>query len=318
MKNIWEKLKRPIIALSPMADMTDSPFTEICREMGADIVFREMVSSEAVCRGNEKTIEMCGFNESERPIVQQIFGGDPARMALAAQIVEEKFHPDGIDINMGCPVYKIVSQFNGAALLKDMDNAKKIIREMKKVISVPLSVKVRLGWSKPTEVLEFIRHIEDAGANLITIHGRTKEQAYTGKSDWGMIGRARELVSVPVLANGDIHNPEQIPAALKITGAAGVLIARGALGNPWFFKKTKLVLDGKDPNLAEPTKEERRGVILRHAKAHIAHYGEGGIVTFRKHLSYYFKGVPNAKELRTALVQVKSFEELEQLLSVSY
>ncbi len=308
------KTGRPILALSPMADMTDSPFCQIVRAIGgADIVFREMVSSEALVRDNQKTLGMTDFVPAERPIVQQIFGADPATMARAAAIVMEHANPEGIDINMGCPVYKITSNFNGCALMKDPERAAAIIREIKQAIgATPLSVKIRLGWSDPDEFKKFIPVIEDAGANLITIHGRTKAQSYSGKSDWARIGEAKKIARVPVLANGDIHEPNQVSQVLEATGADGVLIARGALGNPWFFKQ---VLSGGDIGL-----EERVRVVLEHARLHIAHYGERGMVTFRKHLAWYFKGnrvgldVPGLKDLRAELVRVSTMAELESIL----
>ncbi len=311
--NILDKNKK-IMALSPMADMTDSPFCRIVRQIGGvDVVFREMVSSEALVRNNEKTLKMTEFHKEERPIVQQIFGADPKTMAHAAEIVMKHSNPEGIDINMGCPVYKITSNFNGCALMKDPDLAKKIIKEIKQAIGeTPLSVKIRLGWSDPDEFKKFIPVIEKAGADLITLHGRTKSQGYGGKSDWDRIAEAKKIASIPILANGDIHEPEQVAEALKITSADGVMIARGALGNPWFFS---LVDNPRKISLTE-----RKKIVLAHAKLHLEHYGERGMVTFRKHLSWYFKTnkigevLPNIKEWRAKIVRVSSLPELEELL----
>lgn len=300
-----------------MADMTDSPFCRIAKELGATIMFREMVSAEALVRGSEKTLGMAEFVEEERPLIQQIFGAEPDTMAEAARIIEERYHPDGIDINMGCPVYKIVHNFNGACLMKDPARATAIIKKMKAAITVPLSVKIRLGWSKKDEALTFIKHIEDAGADLVTVHGRTKEQGYAGQSDWEMIGRVVQQVQIPVLANGDIHTPEAVKRALEVTGASGVLIARGALGNPWFFKLAQEVLTAGAVQTSVDV-EERMRVMMRHAQLHIEHYGPGGIVTFRKHISWYLKGLPNIKELREKAVKVQSLEELEELVQPNY
>lgn len=306
---------KSILALSPMADMTDSAFCQIVRGIGgADIVFREMVSSEAIVRHNEKTLEMTDFVESERPIVQQIFGADPLTMAKAAAIVMEHANPEGIDINMGCPVYKITSNFNGAALMKEPERASLIIKEIKKAIGeVPLSVKIRLGWSDPDEFKTFIPVIAEAGADLITIHGRTKAQGYSGNSDWDRIRQAKEIAQIPLLANGDIHEAFQVSEVLAETGADGVLIARGALGNPWFFKQ---VLDpGYQVSL-----EERVRVVLEHARLHLAQYGERGMLSFRKHLAWYFKaqkigaGLSGLKDLRARLVRVSSMEDLRLIL----
>ena len=194
---------KKIMALSPMADMTDSPFCRIVRQIGGvDIVFREMVSSEALVRGSEKTLKMAEFHKTERPIVQQIFGADPLIMARSADIVMQHSNPEGIDINMGCPVYKITSNFNGCALMKDPELASKIIKEMKSAIGdTPLSVKIRLGWSNPDDFKIFIPAIERAGVDLITVHGRTKEQGYSGVSDWQRIAEAKKIATVPLLAN---------------------------------------------------------------------------------------------------------------------
>lgn len=309
--------QKPILALSPMADMTDSAFCQVVRQIGgADVVYREMVSAEAVVRDNVKTLGMTDFVPAERPIVQQIFGSDPQIMARAAAIVMEHAGPEGIDINMGCPVYKITSNFNGCALMKEPDRAAAIIREIKQAIGdTPLSVKIRLGWSDPDDFKKFIPVIEEAGAQLITIHGRTKAQGYAGKSDWARIAEAKKIARVPLLANGDIHEPHQVKEALEITGADGVLIARGALGNPWFFN---LANEGK--GVATITMNERVAIILQHARLHIEQYGERGLVTFRKHLAWYLKSskigfeVPGIKDVRTELMKISTYAELEQIL----
>ncbi len=326
------KRKQHILALSPMADMTDSPFCQIVRNIGgADIVFREMVSAEAIVRENEKTLGMTDFVQGERPIVQQIFGSDPVVMARAAEIVMKHANPEGIDINMGCPVYKITSNFNGCALMKEPDRAANIIREIRRAIGdIPISVKIRLGWSNPDDFKTFIPIIEDAGADLITIHGRTKAQGYSGASDWKRIGEAKKIARVPLLANGDIHEPRQVQEALGVTGADGVLIARGALGNPWFFRLTSdfgnqtsgigFSAEVRRPK-AEVSLSERVDVVLEHARLHTAQYGERGMVTFRKHLAWYFKGnrvgveLPGLKDLRVRLMQIKMYEELEFALT---
>lgn len=320
MINMWVKeilqKKQHIYALSPMADMTDSAFCQLVREIGgADIVFREMVSSEALIRDNEKTLGMTDFEETERPIVQQIFGADPMVMAKAAAIVMEHANPEGIDINMGCPVYKITSNFNGAALMKEPERAAKIVKEMKAAIGeTPLSVKIRLGWDDPDTFKTFIPVVEEAGADLITMHGRTKGQGYAGESDWDRIRQAKEIATVPFLANGDIHEPHQVKECLDQTGADGVLIARGALGNPWFFKH---VIDGT----AHVSFDERIKGLLRHLEFHVEQYGaEKGVLTFRKHLSWYLKTnkigfeIPGLKEYRGELVRSKTVEEVKEIL----
>jgi nifR3 family TIM-barrel protein len=311
----WKTIQKPIVALAPMADMSDLPFCLICKQEGAPLMFREMVSSEAIVRLNPKTLKMAESDSRERPLIQQIFGSDPATMAEAARIVEERFHPDGIDINMGCPVYNIVSNFNGAFLIKEPARATAIIKAMKAVITVPLSVKTRLGWKNDTDCLEFVKVLEDAGADLISMHGRTKEQGYSGKANWDRIGEARRRVpNVPFLVNGDITTPELAKEALEKSGADGVLLGRGGLGNPWFFKRVETYLK-TGIKVEEPSLEERIAVVKQHARLHVAHYGERGLVKLRKHLPWYFKGSLACKDIRSQLVQVSSLEDLDRILN---
>ena len=328
---MWISQKKPIIALAPMADMTDSPFCRVCREVantplaplreGNFVVFREMVSAEAIVRGSEKTLKMCKFEEIERPIVLQLFGSNPETIVQAARIITERFLTPsgirndntvsgGIDVNMGCPVPKLAGKSKaGAALMKDHERAMEIIRELKAAnLGVPVSVKTRLGWSKDDEILEFAQKLEQAGADAITIHGRTKKQGYSGTANWERIKEVKKLVSIPVIANGDIHSQEDIARCLEITGADGVMIGRAALGNPWIFSKW---------NMGHGTlnMDELRRVVLRHAGLHLEHYGEEfGLRTFTKHLVNYFKGFEGVKELRHKLVKVGTMGELERLL----
>jgi tRNA-dihydrouridine synthase B len=317
----WNALPRPIVALAPMADMTDLPFCLICKDQGAPLMFREMVSSEAIVRMNPKTLEMAKFDERERPLVQQIFGSDPQVMAEAARIIEENFHPDGIDINMGCPVYNIVSNFNGAFLIKEPERAAAIIKAMKAAVKVPVSVKTRLGWSQDTDCLEFVKVVEAAGADLISMHGRTKEQGYSGVANWDRIGEARKNTSLPFLVNGDITTPELAKDALRRSGADGVLVGRGALGNPWFFKQlTSYLRDGVV--VPPPTIEERVATAREHARLHVQRYGDRGLVKLRKHLPWYFKKELRNEypwidftDLRSKLVRVADMQELDQILN---
>ncbi len=312
----WKSLPRPIIALSPMADMTDSAFCRVVREVTPPEVnlveFREMVSAEAVVRGSDKTLGMTEIHPAERPLVQQIFGSDPATMAESARIIAAEHNPEGFDINMGCPVYKIVHNFNGAALMKEPKLAGEIIKAMKAVINVPLSVKIRLGWNDPEQCVEFAKVLEAAGADLITVHGRTKMQGYSGTADWVQVGKVKSAVSIPVLCNGDIHKAELMPEALRASGCDGVLIARGALGNPWIFSQMHEILNGKTPTPV--SFEERLRVIRRHAELHVEQYGPKGIVSFRKHLMWYFKGLPGAKMMREKLHAISTIEDLELAL----
>lgn len=299
----WSKLKKPIIALSPMADYTDEPFGLMCKKFGARVIFREMVSADAIIHGNEKTIKMLKINKKERPIIQQIFGKDPVVMAKATKIICKISGPDGIDINMGCPMQKVTKNGHGAALMKNAALAARIVSEIKKTVSVPISVKTRLGWAKSDEILSFAPIIAKAGADLISIHGRTKKQGYEGLANWEMIGRVKKLVNIPVLANGGIFTREDIVKCLETTGADGVLIARGALGNPWIFSGTV------------PTLEEKIKIILEHAALQIKHYGDYGLILLRKHLVFYFKGIPHNKIIKQKLTQINTLSQLEDLLA---
>jgi len=298
-----------------MADMTDSAFCRTVRHVhptGKTIVFREMVSAEAVVRGNEKTLGMTAIHPDERPIVQQLFGCDPDVIAEAARIIEEQHHPEGFDLNMGCPVYKIVHNFNGAALMKEPALATAIIQKIKAVVSVPVSVKIRTGWSDPTECLKFAKVVETAGADLITIHGRTKTQGYSGASDWDRIAEVKKCVSIPVLANGDIHTAPLTLQALTQTGCDGILIARGALGNPWIFRQIEELLAGKEPQAV--SLQERIETIKTHLGFHLEQYGERGVTTFRKHLSWYFRGVEGAKRYKERLHAQTTVTEVYAIL----
>lgn len=349
----FKKIKKPILALAPLADHTDSPFCCTCRwvynnchsefvswrkknplkrrerlfanakddkrncfiprnDKSDFVVFREMVSAEAIVRGNEKTLKMCKFKKEERPIVIQIFGSNSNIMAKATEIIIKKFKPDGIDINMGCPVLKIAGKAeSGAFLMKDYLRACEIVREVKKVLpkNIALSVKTRLGWNDSKEILEFAPKLEKAGADLLTIHGRTKIQGYSGVANWDMIGRIKKNLKIPVLANGDITE-ENYKECLEITRADGIMIGRGSLGNPWIFNQFIA-------NSSQPIDlKERIKTILYHAKLHEKQYGN--LVSFRKHLMWYFKGnrvdIKNLKLLRQELIKIESLKDLKDIL----
>jgi len=311
----WTTAKKPTIALSPMADHTDSAFCRVVKHLSpSTIVFREMVSAEAVVRGNEKTWGMAAIHDDERPIIQQIFGGEPEVMARAAKMIVEKYHPEGIDINMGCPAKKIISNFNGAALMKEPERAAEIVRAVKAAVEVPISVKIRLGWNEPTDCLSFAPLLEKAGADLISVHGRTKSQAYSGQADWQMIKRVKELVSIPIFGNGDVTSIESAKLALE-TGVDGILIGRGALGNPWIFRDIEDMLAGRTPTPVSD--EERKKIILFHAKLHLETHGPKSFSSFRKHLIWYFKGQPGVAKLRNAISKITTVEDLESFFKSS-
>lgn len=305
---------RPIMALSPMADFTDLPFCRLVREFsGADVViFREMASAEAIVRGNKRTDKICELDPIEHPVVQQIFGSKPIVMAESAKMIEEKYGPDGIDINMGCPVPKAVNQFNGASLMKDSERASEIVRAVKDAINVPLSVKTRLGWDNPEDAVEFVKVLESAGADAVEIHGRTKSQGYSGAADWSAVGKAVDGMRIPAFVNGDIVDVKTAVQALNKSGAQGFLIARGALGRPWIFKRIREALEtGKDPG--DPPIEERMRIMVKHAECQFECYGGHGMVKLRKHLPWYFKGIPGFRQFRACAVTVSTVEDVREL-----
>ena len=319
----WSKLPRPIIALSPMADMTDSAFCRTVKYVSTRrggsrpsstnmIMFREMVSAEAVVRGNNKTLDMTSIHPDERPLVQQIFGSDPDVMAEATRIIDREHNPEGFDVNMGCPVYKLVCNFNGASLMKEPERAAAIVKAMKAVTSKPVSVKIRLGWGDPTECFAFAKALEEAGADLLTVHGRTRMQGYSGESDWEMIRKLKETVSIPVLANGDIFTAPLAIQALEQTQCDGILIARGSLGNPWIFRQIEEMLAGESPKAISI--EERVDTIRYHLNLHIEQYGEKAVTTFRKHLTWYLKGLDGAKKYKERLHTAASQELVKEIL----
>lgn len=297
-----------------MADMTDSAYCRVVKQCcTAVIVFREMVSAEALVRGSAKTMSMAAFVPEERPIVLQLFGADAVVMAEAARLIDERLGPDALDINMGCPSRKIVGGDGGSALIRQPRLAADIVRAVKAAVRLPVSVKTRLGWSEPQEILEFAKIIEDAGADMLTVHGRTKEQGYSGRADWEMVGRVKAAISIPVLINGDIVSGETARQALQVSGCDGVMIGRGALGNPWVFTETVATIGGgvfQPPSIAT-----RLSVIRQHAAWHASEAGgDQPLVTFRKHLAYYAKGLPGTKPLRQKLVQVSTLADLEAVL----
>ncbi len=310
----WKRSSRPILALSPMADMTDSAFSRLVKSKANPVIFREMVSSEAIVRGNEKTLKMTNFFNSERPIIQQIFGSNPKTMAKAASIIEQVNSPDGIDINMGCPVYKMTSNFNGAALMKDVDLAIKIVKKVKEATGLPVSVKMRAGWSDHKECIDFAPRIEEAGADAISIHGRTQKQGYSGKANRDVVKIVKKNADIPILYNGDIFIWEDFFEAIKQTNCDGALIARGALGNPWIFQQIEQYWQGEDVKFIDI--KTRVKTVREHLKMHIELYGESSVVTFRKHLSWYFKGIQHFKKYKIHLMTAKTKNELNDILKI--
>lgn len=304
----WKKVQKPFFVMAPMDGITPSSFRRVVKKFGADVVYSEMIAAEAVYYKSKKTLKMMEFHEEERPYIVQIFGNDPQMMAAAAQYIEKNVKPDGIDINMGCPAKKVVSGGRGSALLKDFELAIEVVRAVRKATTLPLSVKTRLGWDE-FDIQIFVQDLEKAGVDAITVHGRTKSQGFKGEADWKAIGEIKKLVRIPVIGNGNVKSAKDSKAILKIANCDGVMVGRGALGNPWIFKSMKV---GKD---YKPTYQETVETALWHLKMSREEFGDKkGIFDMRKHYGWYFKGFEGASEMRKRLVVANTEEEVANIL----
>lgn len=301
-------LNKPLM-LAPMEDVTDPSFRIICRRLGADFVFTEFVNSEGLRRGNEKTRKKLKLFDEERPAGIQIYGSDIEAMVDAAKIAEEE-NPDVIDINAGCWVKNVVGHGAGAALLKDLDYLEKIVRAIVKSVSKPVTIKTRLGWDFDSiKIVEVAKLVEDSGVKMITIHCRTRSQAHKSEPDWSWIPKVKEVVSIPVILNGGVMTPEDAKRAFNETGCDGVMIARGAINNPFIFKQTKQFLETGFYD--EISLEERIKILIDHLKLAVELKGERtGVIEFRKHYSGYLKGFYNSAKLRAELMQFYTLDEV--------
>ena len=302
------------VILAPMAGVTDLPFRLLCKEQGAGLVCMEMVSAKAIFYGSKNTEELMRILPEECPVSLQLFGSDPDIMAEMAKKIEEK--PFAIlDINMGCPVPKVVNNGDGSALMKNPILAGKIIEAMVKAIQKPVTVKIRKGFDEDhVNAVEMAKIAEASGAAAIAVHGRTREQFYSGKADWDIIRQVKEAVSIPVIGNGDIRTAEDVIAMEEQTGCDGFMIGRGAQGNPWIFQQILHYFETGE-HLEKPTQKEVTEMILRHAKMMLEFKGEYiGIREIRKHAAWYTAGYPNSARLRVAINTVESYSELENLL----
>ena len=302
------------LALGPMAGVTDLPFRLLCKEQGCGMLYTEMVSAKAILYKNKNTNILLNIDKAEHPIAVQLFGSDPDIMAeIGAKVAEGPC--DFIDINMGCPVPKIVNNHEGSYLLTQPKLVEEILTKMVKAIKKPVTIKVRKGFKDgEIQAPEIARIAESCGVSAIAVHGRTREQYYSGKADWEIIRQVKEAVSIPVIGNGDVTSPERADAMVKETGCDGVMIARGAQGNPWIFSEMiEHERTGRIPS--RPTNEEIRKMMLRHAKLQLQYKGEYlGIREMRKHVAWYTKGLPGSAKLREEINRVESYAELEDLL----
>ena len=292
------------LLLAPMEDVSDPPFRALCKENGADVVYTEFISSEGLIRNAAKSTMKLDIYEKERPVGIQIFGANLDSMLQSVDIVE-KTKPDIIDINFGCPVKKVVCKGAGAGILKDIDKMEMLTREMAKRTNLPLTVKTRLGWDeKSIKIVEVAERIQDAGAQAITIHGRTRAQMYKGFADWRLISDVKNnpRMKIPVFGNGDVNSPEKALEMRDKFGLDGAMIGRASIGNPWFFNQVKHFFKTGE-HLPQPTMNERINMAESHLKMSIKWKGEKlGVLETRRHYSNYFKGIPDFKKYRTIMV----------------
>lgn len=307
------RIENPFV-LAPMAGVTDMPFRTLCKEQGAGLICMEMISAKAISFHNKNTIALMKIDPCEHPVSMQLFGSEPELMAEVAKSIEDKDF-DILDINMGCPVPKVVNNGEGSALLKNPELIVQIIKSVSSAIQKPVTVKVRIGFENaPVDIVEIARRAEDAGAAAIAVHGRTRQQYYSGTADWDIIRQVKEAVSIPVIGNGDVDSPLKAEALLKQTGCDGVMIGRAVRGNPWIFREMNHYFQTGEL-LSRPSSEEIREMILRHARAQIALKGEfTGIREMRKHVAWYTAGMRHSAGLRRASNTIESYEALQELL----
>ena len=303
--------------LAPMSGVSESPFRLLCRRFGADVVVSEFISAVGVARGIEHLFADMRFEEAERPIGIQLYGADATVMARAAAMVTEICKPDFIDINFGCPVKKVVKNNGGSGCLKDLGLVQTIIRAVRGATHLPVTVKIRSGWDESQrDPVGIALRCREAGAQALTLHARTRTQMFSGNANWDEIARVVDALDIPVIGNGDIMTPEDVLAMRRHTGCAGVMIARGAFGNPWLFAQARDLLAGR-PKRADPTPEERFATALQHARLALALQGDSRktALEFRKHFGWYTKGVPGAASLREQLFQIESMQQAEAIFS---
>ena len=306
------------IILAPMAGVTDLPFRLLCSEQGAGMCCMEMISAKAILYKNKNTESLLEIHPKEGHVSLQLFGSDPKIMSEMAKKIEDRPF-DILDINMGCPVPKVVNNGEGSALMKQPDLVEKIVSAVVNAIDKPVTVKIRKGFDDAhVNAVEIAKIAENSGAAAVIVHGRTREQYYAGEADWEIIARVKESVSVPVIGSGDVTNGISAERMLRQTGCDGVMVGRAARGNPWIFRQIAAYLED-GTLLSKPDREQIREMVLRHARLQLECKGEyTGVREMRKHVSWYTAGVPNSARLRQSVNMAEDFEELEKLVDEAF
>jgi len=302
------------LVLAPMAGITDLPFRSLCRDQGAGLICMEMVSAKAVSYHNKNTEALLETGKTEHPVSLQLFGNEPDLMGEVVRMLEDRPF-DILDINMGCPVPKVVNNGEGSALLKDPELIGRLVSAMVKASGKPVTAKIRIGFEGwPVDPVDTARRIEAAGAAALAVHGRTRQQYYSGRADWETIGRIKEAVRIPVIGNGDVNSPQAAKAMMEQTGCDAVMIGRACRGNPWIFRQIGAYLDNGE-QIPGPSIRERTEMILRHARAQAALHGEkAGMREMRKHIAWYTAGLPHSASLRRQANTLETLHQLEEML----
>jgi nifR3 family TIM-barrel protein len=311
------QLKGTPLFLAPMEDVSDTAFRLICKEFGADVLISEFASSEALIRDVKQTKTKLAFSEKERPFGIQLYGNKADSMREAARIAES-YQPDFIDINWGCPVKRIAGRGAGSGMLQNIPLLIDITQQVVKAVKLPVTVKTRLGWDETNKpIVELTEQLQDIGVQLVSIHGRTRSMMYKGDADWTLIGEIKEnpRITIPIIGNGDITTPEKALDAKQRYHVDGIMIGRGAIGNPWIFSAAKSLLEKNALPYPTPTLNERLNLCKKHLDLALEHKGERyGIVSMRKHYKNYFRELPNFKEIKIKLLTSNSLDEIRELL----
>ncbi|HBG7380454.1 TPA: tRNA dihydrouridine synthase DusB [Clostridioides difficile] len=298
------------VFLSPMAGVTDLPFRLICKEQGCGLLYTEMINGKALCYDDENTKKMLKIEEEEHPVAVQIFGSEPEFMGRAAEIMND-YSNEILDINMGCPAPKVVKNGDGSALMKNPKLAEEVLRAVVKNSKKPVTLKIRKGWDdNSVNAVEIAKIAEDCGISALAIHGRTREQFYTGKADWNIIAEIKKNLSIPVIGNGDVFTIEDSINMLDKTGCDAIMIGRGAQGNPWIFKRINHYMNTGEI-LPEPTLNEKISTAIKHLKLAVEEHGEYVAVReMRKHIAWYLKGLRNSAKLRDEINKIEDYQEV--------